>query len=163
VEIVKIKYIAATIGIIIILVAAIIYSNNPDVDYIQKQTGWAGKVASAMDNQQQVDQDYLAGNISKIELISKTNSNKVTVDNVVTEMEKTTPPSKYLHIHELLLSAYKEDSNGLKIIIQGANLTVVNQARNLFQNATPKIEQATNELGNITQRSIKNYSGLKNT
>jgi hypothetical protein len=159
VEIVKIKYIAAILGIIIIIVAVIIYSNNPDVDYMQKQAEWAEKVAGAMDNQQEVDQDYLARSITKAELISKTNSNKVTVDNVVAEIEKTIPPSKYQHIHELLLSAYKEDSKGLKLIIQGANLTVVNQAMNLFQNATAKIDQATNELSNITQRAIKNYSG----
>ena len=157
--IVKIKYIAATLGIIIILVAVIIYASNPDVNYLQKQTEWAEKVAGAMENQQQVDQDYLSGSITKTELISKTNSNKATVDKVVAEMEKTTPPSKYQHIHELLLSAYKEDSNGLKIIIQGTNLTVVNQATNLFQNATARIDQATNELGNITQRAIKNYGG----
>jgi hypothetical protein len=159
VEIVKIRYIAATLGIIIILVAVIIYSSNPDVNYVQKQTEWAEKVAGAMDNQQQVDQDYLAGSISKTELISKTNNNKVTVDNVVAEMEKTTPPNKYQHIHELLLSAYKKDSDGLEVIIQGANSTVVNQAKDLFQNATSKIDQATNELGNITQRAIKNKVG----
>jgi len=139
-----------TLGIIMIILAVTISgctTSDPNQAYLYKQTGWGEKVGAAMENQDKVNQEYLVGNITSNEFISKTKSNKETIDNVIAEMEKTTPPSQYKQIHEITLSAYKEDSKGLQLTVQGKNL----KNNTYFKQATDLINQAK-QLSNITRR-----------
>jgi hypothetical protein len=150
VRIVKKQKITVTL-ILTILIAVTISgctTSDPNQAYAYKQTGWGEKVGAAMENQQKVNQEYLAGNITSNEFISKTKSNKKTIDNVIAEMEKTTPPSQFKQIHEISLSAYKEDSKGLQLTMQGKNLNNIT----FLKQATDLINQANKQLGNITRR-----------
>jgi hypothetical protein len=98
VELVKNKYITLTLGIIMILSVVTISgcTTNENQTYLNKAHGWSDIVTNATKNQQQANQDYLAGFITTPDFINKTHSHKKTIDNVIAKMEKTTPPSGYL-------------------------------------------------------------------
>ena len=148
----KNKYITLTLGIIMILSVVTISgcTTNENQTYLNKAHGWSDIVTNATINQQQANQDYLAGFITTPDFINKTHSHKKTIDNVIAKMEKTTPPSGYLQIHDDILLAFKDYSNNLQQTMQGINLNNINitftQSLDSMHESNVKIEQALQNL-----------------